>query len=141
MNKKWLLAVFLTMALVGIVYAISSIDITSVSTGVVGFPGDTVDYNITVENLNAAENITYITLISTNLVSGDYTINAPSIDAITNLVHGEPQTKAFSFAIPYVLAGTYTATITAEEAGEPSNSDTMDYTLTVLPQKDFVLDC
>lgn len=133
-NKSFLsLALAFLFVFAAAVLAIGDVNLTGITSDS-GLPGETADFTITIQN-DGADTIPIIQFTSTALTSGSNTIPAPSIASLATLEPGagNAKTQTFSLTIPAVSAGVYSATVTAAESGNSSNSDDEIYTLTVLP--------
>ncbi|MBU1203508.1 MAG: putative S-layer protein [Nanoarchaeota archaeon] len=126
------LSFFLLGASANLAYA-ADIDIRT-PTSPSGNPSTTVTVSFTAENQHATDSRTII-FQSTELMhitDNSYKMPAPIISSIT-LDAGAQQTVSFNVNFPITLSGVYKATITAQDASNAANKDTMDYTLNVNP--------
>jgi len=81
-----------------------------------GNPGESLAYTLDAQNDDAVD--LSFTCSSTDLTYSSYTISAPAISDINNIVSGDTGNAIFNVAIPAtgVAAGTYTGTITCTES-------------------------
>jgi len=128
--KNILTSLIIFLVMLSPVLAIGQVDITSLPS-ITANPGDTATFEAIVANTVAATTIPTVNLASSNLAGSKGTITSPTITSITNLISGAPQARQFTLNVPFISAGTYTATLTASESGNPANKDTIAYELTV----------
>lgn len=106
----------------------TTVDIQTITTPTVA-QGQTATFTMTVASTSGT--LAQVNFASTAL-TGPSTINAPTINSITNLQSGTPQQVTFTVSVPTgATTGTYTGTVTATEQGNTANTDQMGYTLTV----------
>jgi len=107
---------------------------------VLGNPGDTVTVSFTVNNAGL-DTIAIVNFVSTDLINGDYTIDAPTVEDLTDLLVGTPQTQTFDVTIPAsdLLAGDYVATLSVTDAADGLTPVKIDYTVTVNEVESFSL--
>ncbi|MFH1456320.1 MAG: putative S-layer protein [archaeon] len=136
----------LTSLLVIVILAVSLIAaadadliVDSIDT-VAGNPGDTVTVSVTVNN-TGLDTIATVNFVSTDLVNGDYTIDDPTIEDLTDLLVGTSQTQTFDVTIPAsdLLAGNYVGTLSVSDAADGTTPVEVDYTVTVNEVESFSL--
>lgn len=88
---------------------------------------------LTINNTGDAT-INAVLITSSDLLFGTSKINAPSIPTVTILVNGTPQTKQFTINVGAVPTGNYVGTITATDATNSANKDTISYIVFVNPK-------
>ena len=97
-----------------------------------GAPGDTKTWTVVLDNTGGTD-IASVTLSSTTLAhsTGAPTLTAPSLSAVTTILASNTKSGTFSLTVPITKFGTYTATLTATDAANSTNTDTASYTLIV----------
>lgn len=134
MNKILLLSVLLLVSLFSFNFNVSAagiVDLVSV-TSVTADPSSTATVTFNINNTGNAA-IATVTLVSSALtrVGGVETISAPNIASITNLGIGANLNQQFTVSVGALLAGTYSGTLTATDASDPTNKDSLPYTVTI----------
>ena len=138
MRRFAFLSIIFTLILVSFVSAVGSITVDPI-TAVSANPGANAVFSVRVNNTDAVNPITTVSLTSTVLsctaglcLGSGNTVSAPSITQINNLVASGSQLQAFTITVPSVLSGTYTGNLTASDTSDPSgNQDSTQYNLIV----------
>ena len=139
MMKKTILGLIVMLLLcVSFVAADGDLDMTLTSSSLSGNPSDSVTFELTLTNGGAAT-INTIGITSTSLISGVNTITAPTIASVTGLANGTSTTQTYSITIPSTPAGTYVGSVTATDADNVANTDTLSYSVVVNSQDAFTL--
>ena len=139
MMKKTILGLIVMLLLcVSFVAADGDLEMTLTSSSLSGNPGDSVTFELTLTNGGTAT-INTIGITSTSLTSGVNTITAPTIASVTGLANGTSTTQTYSITIPSTPAGTYSGSVTATDADNTTNTDTLPYSVVVNSQDAFSL--
>lgn len=134
--KKLFLAVLAVLVLGLAMVSASAFNASLTATGSTGVPGNTAVYTLSIENEGTTE-ISSVYCTSTALTYSTYSISAPTIPAINNIVKDTPKTSQFSITIPNSIAyGNYVGTITC--FNEP-DEETLAINLRVEPYDAFTL--
>jgi len=135
-DRKALLGLIILLG-ISFTLAVGQVDLVSVTTAS-GDPGSSVALSLSVNNAQQNTTISQVDFTSSNLTKGNYIINAPTISSVYNLINNTPQTANFNVVIPqYQAPGVYTGVITASENGNPPNSDTINYQITINQKKEM----
>tara|TARA_Y100000310_G_scaffold345778_1_gene469729 strand:- start:4637 stop:6595 length:1959 start_codon:yes stop_codon:yes gene_type:complete len=134
MKKSILLSLVFILFLVNLVYAAGDVTIDPITTVSVN-PSATATFSVVVNNTGSSS-ISSVTLTSTALscttgtCSGE-SITAPTITTLTDISASSSKTRNFTISTPIKLTGSYIGNVTATDASNSSNTDTISYTLVI----------